>query len=1120
MSVSDERRLHELLCAYLLDELDDAGDRARVEEALRSRPELAEERERLAGTIGLVQTSLESCGDADRLSAPARERLLAAARERQAQAGPWAARRWRNGLAAAAAALLVGWVGYRLTGDEPGGGAVHEDVARSDARDAGGAAEAGESGGRFFDDGRGADFKRAELQEQPPAPAALSKSAEPGEPPGDSGGVGDSGGAGGAGGAVVGAELDDVLKDGSVRSLAVAEREQGRDGKFQDAAAAGDDDDADAEGFTEELAAPAPAQRPVAEARREAPPAVEPVSTGSAQPRPSTAAAGPGPGGAPAGPADSKNSGAPGPAGTAGAPGAPAERGRGAEAGRRVKVAREGEKRDEAVAELRRLNEQLAALPADAADVPATVEALEQQLDPSMGFPQVAPLDFSDLESFTTVLAGTDPPLALSLDALTRGYAGGEPSAGFFYVQDFDVELGDTGLVAGVPLWSGVEGNGAPIDFYTWRDFSVEVAQGAAVAEPIAGVTGEQEPAAGLTPHGLPEWAVPAREALVAELQANVAPESWNAPGAALTWDIRGRLLVENSPEVREEVRLYLEERREEAELARKRALIDDLIARCRPLPGETPSMMFFRYWGDNAFESALIDNQSTFATDVDTASYTLARNYLAKGHVPPREQVRTEEFVNFFRADVPPPVESTFGIHMELAPSPFGEAGKEHWMLRVVVRGKDVERTERAPLSLTFVIDTSGSMKEENRLELVKHALRLLLAELDERDTIALVAFSSEARLVLPATTAGSRGLIESAIHGLHADGSTNAEAGLLMGYEQAALMLSEGATNRVVLLSDGVANVGQTDQDRITADVEEHRERGIYLNTIGVGMGNHNDVFLEQLANKGDGMCAYVDTPAQARRHLVEDFTSTFEPIARDVKVQLEFDPYQVESYRLLGYENRAIADEDFRNDAVDAGEVGAGHQVTALYELVRHGGGPDPEQPLATARLRWKAPHEVGAEGADEVMETSASLGAREASGTFEGTTAGFRRAVLVAQFAEFLRRSVHARGDSLDELIERSRKLEAELEDADFTEFTELLERSRALILAQLPEQDALAQAIDAVRYQKYLQAQIEDLRRREGERMLEGLEQRNQELEEELRKLLEKHLQVQPREEER
>ena len=547
--------------------------------------------------------------------------------------------------------------------------------------------------------------------------------------------------------------------------------------------------------------------------------------------------------------------------------------------------------------------------------------------------------------------------------------------------------------------------------------------------------------------------------------------------------------------------------------------LVDRFLDHCRRRPGETPSMMFFRYWGDNAFENALIDNQSTFATDVDTASYTLARNYLAKGHVPPREQVRTEEFVNFFRADVPPPFESTFGIHMELAPSPFGQAG-EHWMLRVVVRGKDVERTERAPLSLTFVIDTSGSMKEENRLELVKHALRLLLAELDERDTIALVAFSSEARLVLPATTAGSRGLIESAIHGLHADGSTNAEAGLLMGYEQAALMLSEGATNRVVLLSDGVANVGQTDQDRITADVEEHRERGIYLNTIGVGMGNHNDVFLEQLANKGDGMCAYVDTPAQARRHLVEDFTSTFEPIARDVKVQLEFDPYQVESYRLLGYENRAIADEDFRNDAVDAGEVGAGHQVTALYELVRHGGGPDPEAPLATARLRWKAPHEVGAEGADEVMETSASLGAREASGTFEGTTAGFRRAVLVAQFAEFLRRSVHARGDSLDELIERSRKLEAELEDADFTEFTELLERSRALILAQLPEQDALAQAIDAVRYQKYLQAQIEDLRRREGERMLEGLEQRNQELEEELRKLLEKHLQVQPREEER
>lgn len=553
---------------------------------------------------------------------------------------------------------------------------------------------------------------------------------------------------------------------------------------------------------------------------------------------------------------------------------------------------------------------------------------------------------------------------------------------------------------------------------------------------------------------------------------------------------------------------LTLAELDEVCELRTNRILQD-----CYRRPNEQPRDMFFRFWGDNSFELAQIDNQSTFGVDVDTASYTLARRYLNDGNLPTKAQIRTEEFVNYFKPDLAAPTGGVFGIHTELAPSRFGNAAdapSQRWLLRVGVRAKEVAREERKPLALTFVVDTSGSMKEENRMELVKHALRLLVAQLDGQDSIAIVGFNNSASVILPMTSAQGRGVIEAAIYGLQPGGGTNAEGGLMLGYEVAAQGLTAGAHNRVVLLSDGVANVGQTDQDRINGSVQSKRDAGIFLNTIGVGMNNHNDVFLEQLANKGDGICNYVDSSNEARRAFVDNFVGAFEPIARDVKIQVEFDRRQVYRYRLLGYENRAIADADFRNDAVDAGEVGSGHQVVALYELELT--GAQSTEPLADVRLRWKEPIGPGRDPLeDSATEISTQVSLSQGT-TYDAATGGYRRSALVAQFAEILRRSVHARSDSLDELIAESQRLAIQFGDADFAEFTELLHKSRELIVANAPRHNDLSNCIDAIRRNRILRAQLDELKRTENQAVVADLQRQNDELEARIRELIRSELQ--------
>ncbi len=476
-------------------------------------------------------------------------------------------------------------------------------------------------------------------------------------------------------------------------------------------------------------------------------------------------------------------------------------------------------------------------------------------------------------------------------------------------------------------------------------------------------------------------------------------------------------------------------------------AEFDRLRGGCLPMPQELPRDMYFRFWGDNAFEATYLDRQSTFGVDVDTASYALARRYVTEGKLPQKAQIRTEEFVNYFKSDVPPPMAGPFAMHMDLAPSRFSDDPSRQ-MLRVVVRAKDLSVFDRKPLRLTFVIDVSGSMREQNRLETVKDALRLLVGQLGAGDQVAIIKFSAEAAQVVPMTSATEKLAFEQAIQPLQPEGGTNSNAGLQLGYATAIAGYDAACVNRVVFLSDGVPTAGETDINKIIAGVQPLKEKGIYLNTVGVGMNNHNDTLLEQLADKGDGICNYIDSPKEAKRALVDNFTGAFQPVGRDVKVQVEFDPQQVLRWRQIGYENRAIADADFRNDTVDAGEIGAGHQVTALYELEL--ARTDRAEPLAVVRLRWKDPvKSTNKADGDKAQEVEAVVHAAARTG-FEAAGQGYRRAVMVAQYAEFLRRSTHVMNDRVDDLLEEAKRLQQETpQDAEWNEFVSLVDKAKTL-----------------------------------------------------------------------
>lgn len=393
----------------------------------------------------------------------------------------------------------------------------------------------------------------------------------------------------------------------------------------------------------------------------------------------------------------------------------------------------------------------------------------------------------------------------------------------------------------------------------------------------------------------------------------------------------------------------------------------------------------------------------STFSIDTDTASWPVVRSSLAAGILPPKEAVRIEEMVNYFPYDYPAPAagEAPFRASVSLFPTPWNAGTR---LLRIGLQGTMPAVEDRPPLDLVFLIDISGSMEDANKLPLLKQSLRLLLGQLRSEDRVAIVTYAGSAGLVLEPTAASDRNTILGALDRLEAGGSTAGQEGLAQAYQVAEDMGGEGRVSRVLLATDGDFNVGLSDPEALKDFIAGKRESGIYLSVLGFGRGNLDDATMQALAQNGNGTAAYIDTAAEAQKVLVDQLTGALFPIADDVKVQVEFNPAAVAEYRLIGYETRALAREDFNNDRVDAGEIGAGHQVTALYEITPVGSSSRLTEPLRYGaapaggnagelgflKLRYKAP----GEDTSRLIETpiAAATGEADTDARFAAAIAG--------------------------------------------------------------------------------------------------------------------------------
>ena len=454
------------------------------------------------------------------------------------------------------------------------------------------------------------------------------------------------------------------------------------------------------------------------------------------------------------------------------------------------------------------------------------------------------------------------------------------------------------------------------------------------------------------------------------------------------------------------------------------------------PTQQALPSNTFFEDYGVNPYTLTTVDNLSTFSLDVDTGSYTIARSYLQDGHQPPADAVRVEEFVNAFDQGYAIPPNTAFAVYADGAPSPFHNDGTH--FIRIGVQGQEIPESIRPSAALTFVIDVSGSMNQENRLGLVKRSLQLLVDQMRADDSISIVVYGSTARVVLPPTSGAYKDAILSTIYSLESEGSTNMEAGLLLGYEQANRAYIPNGINRVILASDGVANVGDTGPNSLAAKIRGYADSGIQLTTVGFGMGNYNDVMMEQLADQGDGHYAYIDTLREAEDLFVTNLMSTLQTIALDAKIQVDFDRNVVQQYRLIGYENRAIADQDFRNDNIDAAEFGAGHSAAAIYAVQFV---PGAQGRIATVNLRWQDPQSRA------VQEISGTFTTNDLASTFDNAPTRHQVSVVVSQWAELLRNSYWTDSVSMNDLSIRADRLASQTGDPAVSELAQLISLSK-------------------------------------------------------------------------
>lgn len=446
----------------------------------------------------------------------------------------------------------------------------------------------------------------------------------------------------------------------------------------------------------------------------------------------------------------------------------------------------------------------------------------------------------------------------------------------------------------------------------------------------------------------------------------------------------------------------------------------------------------------------------STFSIDVDTGGYSNVRRMLNEGRLPPADAVRVEEMINYFPyAYALPKDNAPFAVHTEMAPAPWN---KNHTLLRIGIKGQDIAKTSLPPSNLVFLVDVSGSMDTPKSLPLLKSALKFLVNQLRPQDKVSLVTYASGTQVVLEPTSGVQKTKIIAALDNLRAGGSTSGAAGIALAYSMAEQSYIKGGINRIFLATDGDFNVGVTNFDELKNMAEEKRKSGVSLSTLGFGMGNYNEKLMEQLADAGNGNYSYIDTLNEGQKVLVDEMTSTLATIAKDVKIQIEFNPNVVSEYRLVGYENRMLKREDFNNDKVDAGEVGAGHTVTAIYELTLKGnaGSVDPLRygsekvfgggksgELAFLRLRYKAPDG----DVSKLMEWP--LHSQDAKSSFDKASTEFRFAAAVAAFGQQLRGGTHTGEMGYDDIA----KIAAEARGTDAFgyrgEFLRLVRLAQAL-----------------------------------------------------------------------
>jgi Ca-activated chloride channel homolog len=406
----------------------------------------------------------------------------------------------------------------------------------------------------------------------------------------------------------------------------------------------------------------------------------------------------------------------------------------------------------------------------------------------------------------------------------------------------------------------------------------------------------------------------------------------------------------------------------------------------------------------------------STFSIDVDTASYANVRRYLNDGQLPPADAVRIEELINYFEYDYPQPVgDVPFSVNTEVASCPWNA---KHKIVQIGLQGKKVSLDNVPPSNLVFLIDVSGSMNDPRKLPLLKDAMRIMVNQLSNKDRVSIVVYAGSSGLVLPSTPAGNKGEIFGAIEDLEAGGSTNGGQGIQLAYAVAQNNFIREGNNRVILATDGDFNVGLSSDNDLVNLIEQKRESGIFLSVLGFGSGNYNDSMMEKLADKGNGNYAYIDSQEEARKSLGDQIAGTLLTIAKDVKIQVEFNPAKVAGYRLIGYENRLLADRDFNDDKKDAGEIGSGHTVTALYEIVPAGQKVENDgielkysrtepvetrfnDELMTVKLRYKEPN------ADE--SKLLTMGLLDRNNSIENASDNLRFASAVAQFGLILRDS---------------------------------------------------------------------------------------------------------------